>query len=103
MTTVNEIPFTSNPESFGTSLNGTAYTLTVKWNPFAEAWVLDIADNSGNALVSGIPIITGADLLAQYEYLGIGGKLIAQTDHDPNVVPTFQNLGSTGHLFYVLP
>jgi len=26
--------------------------------------------------------------------------MLEQTDHDPTAVPTFDNLGTTGHLFF---
>lgn len=103
MSTAYEIPTGSLNQSFSIDLNGTSYRLTFRWNTINASWILDIADSSGNALVSGIAIITGADLLEQYDYLGIGGNLLAQTDHNPDAVPTFENLGSTGHLFYIAP
>ncbi len=103
MTTPYEVPLSATPQTFTIQLNGATYAMTVKWNAAASAWVLDIGDASNNPLVQGIPLITGADLLAQYEYLGIGGKIIVQTDNDPAAVPTYDNLGKTGHLFYVSP
>jgi hypothetical protein len=103
MTTAYEVPTASLFQTFNISLAGVNYKMTFKWNEQNNSWILDIADSAGNALVSGVPIITGADLLEQYAYLGINGNLLAQTDHNPNAVPTFENLGSTGHLFYLSP
>ena len=62
---------------------------------------MDIGDVNGNPLVSGIALVTGADLLGQYAYLGIGGQLIVMTDGDPSAIPTFTNLGIESHLYYV--
>jgi hypothetical protein len=104
-----EIPLVSPPQTFSVTLNQVAYELTVRWrNPGAfsgetllpGAGYLDIADANGNPIVQGIPLVTGADLLAQYEYLGIGGALFVQTDYDLNAVPTFENLGQTAHLYW---
>lgn len=44
-------------------------------------------------------MITGANLLEQYAYLGIDVDLRVQTDNDPDKLPTFENLGITSHLY----
>jgi len=99
---VYEIPLqTATPQQLTVSLNGVQYQLTVRYNSQNAAWTLDIADSSGNAILQGIPMITGADLLEQFAYLGIGGQLICQTDNDVTAVPTFQNLGQTSHLYFI--
>jgi hypothetical protein len=97
-----EVPLVpSKPQKVTVSLAGVPYQLTVRWCAPAAAWMLDIADANDNPILSGCLVVTGADLLEQYGYLGIGGKLIAQTDHDLFAVPTFDNLGDTGHLYFV--
>ena len=65
------------------------------------AWFLDLADANNNAVLTGIPLVTGLDLLAQYAYLGIGGMLVVQSDNDLSLVPDFNSLGVTGHLYFV--
>lgn len=100
--TVFEIPLqAATPQQLTVSLNGVQYQLTVRYNSQNNAWTLDIAGNSGNAILLGIPMITGADLLEQYKYLGFGGQLICQTDNDIEAVPTFNNLGQTSHLYFI--
>ncbi len=96
-----EIPLVAAAQKFTVSLVEVTYTMTVHWCAPSSCWVLDIADASETLLASGIPIVTGADLLEAYEYLGIGGQLIVQTDNDTDAVPTFDNLGSLGHLYFV--
>jgi hypothetical protein len=96
-----EIPLSPKPQTFSIALAGVTYQITVKWNWVASCWVIDVADASGNPLVGGLPLVTGVDILGQYAYLGFGGKLIVQTDHDPDAVPTFDNIGSTGHLYFI--
>jgi hypothetical protein len=66
----------------------------------AGSWVLDIADDIGNPILSGIPLVTGANLLSQYGYLGFGGGLYVMTTSDPDAVPTFENLGDDGLLYW---
>lgn len=77
--------------------------ITIKWNPPAACWVADLADVNGTLIVGGIPLVTGANLLEQFNYLGFKGQFIAQTDHDPDAVPTYADLGSTGHFYFVQP
>lgn len=97
-----EIPLTPGPQSFAISLAGVTYNLRLAWNRAASCWMLDIADEDRQPLVNGIPVITGADLLAQYGHLGFGGALIVQTDHAADAVPTFDNLGVTGRIYFVV-
>jgi len=65
--------------------------------------VLYIADDTGNSLLSGIPLVTGADLLEQFSYIGIGGALVVQSSNDPNAVPTYEDLGTVGNLYFLTP
>lgn len=103
MTTAYEIPLSAEPQAFNIPLAGTTYGFNVQWNVQNASWIIDIADASGNPIVSGIPMVTGADLLEQFGYLGFQFKMFAQTDNDPDVVPTFDSLGTTGHLYVTTP
>lgn len=101
--TAYEVPLVAGtPQKVKVPLAGVTYTLTVKWCVPANCWVVDIADATGTPILSGIPLITGADLLAQYGYLNFGGQIQCQTDHDLLAPPTFDNLGITGHAFFVV-
>ncbi|WP_144156560.1 phage baseplate plug protein [Paraburkholderia sp. BCC1885] len=102
MSTPYEIPLSPQPQMFGIAIAGTTYTLTVTWNWVNASWIINIADSSGNPILSGIPMVTGANLLEQFGYLNFGFQLIAQTDNAPDVVPTFADLGSTGHLYAIV-
>lgn len=102
MTTYYEIPLSAEPQTFNITLAGATYGFTVQWNVPNGSWIIDIADSSGNAIVSGIPMVTGADLLEQYSYLNFGFQLVAQTDNSPDSVPTFDNIGTTSHLYAIV-
>lgn len=97
------IPLSAPPQTFACTLNGTTYQLTVTWRNAANGWFLDIADDQGNPIVGGIAMVTGADLLAQYEYLGVGGELIVATSNDVDALPGFADLGVNTLLYYVSP
>lgn len=97
-----EIPLSPEPQRLAITLAGVAYVLTVRWRDADQGgWVLDIADGQSVPILAGVPLVTGADLLAQYAHLGFAGELIVQTDHDLDAVPTFENLGDTSHLYFV--
>lgn len=105
-----EIPLQgSTNQAFSIPILGITYNMTLRWNAQDNdndqegTWYLDIADVNGTQIVGGIPLITGADLLAQYDYLGFGFQLVVQSDHDTVELPSFGNLGSTSHLYAVIP
>lgn len=98
-----EIPLNPQPQRFRTTLLGVEYQLTVKWCSAASCWVLDIDDQDAVALVHGIALVTGVDLLRQFQHLGFGFELWVVTDFDQDAVPTFANLGLTSHLLAVEP
>lgn len=90
------------PQTCTVLLGGVEYTLTLNYRNITNGgWVLDIADSFSNPILSGIPLVTGANLLGQYGYLGFGGGLWAQTLSDQDAVPTFANLGGDGKLYWV--
>ena len=103
MTTPFLVPTNPYNQSFVVSLNGTTYSFTIRWNndPSAQNWVIDVYDINNNPVVTGIAMVTGANLLEQFDYLDFGGALIAQTSNEANVVPTYADLGSTGNLYFV--
>lgn len=96
-----DIPLKAQAQTLAIALAGTTYHLTLSWNPTANCWVLDIADESDVMIVAGITVVTGLDLLYQYRYLGIKGSLIVQTDYNPDVVPGYGSFGVDGHIYFV--
>lgn len=101
---VYEIPLDAKAQRFRITLAAVEYQLTLFWNDAPEGdWTINIADTSGNPIIKGIPLVTGADLLAQYAYLGIGGSLHVLSDSNLNAAPTYENLGTTAHLYFVTP
>lgn len=102
MPTFYEIPLKSTPETFTITLGGVDYRLTVLYrNCDGGGWVLDIADAGNNRLVGGIPLVTGVDLLEQHKHLGFTGRLWVQGATNPDDTPTFADLGTGSHVFWV--
>lgn len=98
------VPLSGSNESFSITLNTVNYGFLVMWrdDPCGMGgWFIDISDSLGDPLVQGIPLITGADLLEQYGYLGFNGSLYVQTAQDPMAPPTFDNLGTDCQLYWV--
>ncbi len=99
-----EIPLTATPQSFSIVLEDVTYRFTLKYvTAPMGGWLFDIADQDGNDILCGAPLVTGHDLLEQYGYLNIGGQLYVQTDADPDAVPTFDNLGVQSHVYFETP
>lgn len=91
-------------QRFAISLAGVTYILGFRYRGADDlGWVMSIADANGVMLLDGKPLTTGRDLLEQFRYLGIGGGLVVQTEGAPDAVPTYDDLGSLSHLFFVVP
>lgn len=101
MTTAYEIPFTAEPQTFVIDLAGTAYRLTTRWCTAANHWVLDILTPDDTPVILGIPVVPGVDLLGQYEYLGIKGKVFVQSAADQYATPKYADLGDRSLVFFV--
>lgn len=95
-----EIPLTPQNQTFSVALAGVTYRMRLRWIDVMSAWALDLYDANGNLLVGSIPLVTGADLLEPYPYLGIGGSLTVVSDNDPTQVPNASQLGVSGHLYF---
>ena len=100
MPTLVEVPLSPQAQVFSIPLAGVTYRLTLQWR-IGCGWVMDVADQSGNAIVNGIPLVTGVDLLAPYPDKGFGGMLLVQTDGNVDAAPTYANLGVRSHLYFV--
>lgn len=98
-----EIPLTNVPQSFEIELAGRSLLFVNKWNGELGLWLLDITDSETEvALITSLPLVSGADLLAQLQHVGIPGKLIVYTDGDELSPPTETNLGTESKLYYVV-
>ncbi len=82
------------------SVNGQALilNLNLSYNGQAGFWAMDIADQSGNPVVSSIPLVTGvwpaANILAPFDYLQIGSVFVINQNGASTDWPDDTNLGS---------
>lgn len=103
MSQVLELPLNPYPETFSVTISNVAYNGRTLWNVPLQTWVMSLEDSSNNPIISNIPLIPGVDLLQQFKYLNLGVMLQASVDHDASAVPSYAGLGSTGHLYVVVP
>ena len=101
MSTPYEIILSPEAQTFQINLAGTLYQLTLRYNAVHGSWMLDISTTDQQLIVGGIPLVTGVDLLEQYEYLGIKGQLFVQSTGDVMAIPGYNDLGGSGRLFFV--
>jgi hypothetical protein len=98
--TTYEIPLSAGAQSFNARIFANVYRLRLLFadgqNP---CWLLDIGDQDGVDLVCGIPVIPGADLLAQYPEIGFGFSLKCAVTKAPDAVPQYADMGDTMHLY----
>lgn len=92
-----EIPLRSGSQKFITTLNGKAYQLRLIWRA-PVGWFLDIAKTDTTPLVNGIAVVTGVNLIQQYQHL-IKGELWVYTEGLEN--PDYQSVGDTLKLYWV--
>jgi hypothetical protein len=97
-----KIPLTNIPMRMITVLAGGEYIFQTQYRDTEEGgWILDIDASSNEApIIHGIPLVTGVDLLEQYEYLNFGGRLVLYADDRDDSSPGFYDLGVHHHLYF---
>jgi hypothetical protein len=101
---VREIPLAPYPVRMTVPIRGRIYSLATQYREaLYGGWVLDVGDGlTGERLVSGIPLVTGADLLEQYQHLAFGFHLVVYTE-DGRDQPTYDSLGVADRLVVYVP
>lgn len=96
------IPLTSDPnQSLTITLpigeENITLDLVVRFNTVANYWVMTVKDNDGITLIDSLPILPGeypaADILGQYQYLGIGSAFIVNASNTDLDIPNDISLG----------
>ena len=99
-----KIPLTNDPnQTFSITLpvNGVNRNLVISlnYNVFADYWTMCIKEKvTGKILIDSLPLTTGeypsADLLGQFEYLGIGTAIIIKNGVTDSDYPNNTNLAT---------
>lgn len=98
-----KIPLINVPQRFAIDLAGKSYIVLCRYNTEMENWLISMQDGDTEVdIFDSLPLVTGVDLLAQYDYLGIPGSLIVYTDGNELAPPTEFNLGQECNLYYVV-
>lgn len=86
---------------FSTSVNGYSLTFVVRWNAVEKAFFVDIYEQSGAPIVTGIKIVLGAYLGRWSQHpLFREGVLIAIDSSGDLVDAGFDDLGDRVELWY---
>jgi hypothetical protein len=94
-----KVPLTNEPDqtlSITLPVNGKNINLNlrVRYNTQGGYWWMTISDANGNVLLDALPLLTGIDLLEQYEYLGIGSAVILNRGNTTLDSPDDKTLGT---------
>ena len=94
-----EIPLQPNSQILAINISNIMYTFNIIWRD--AGYVLDIQDVYQNNIVTGLSLVTGADLIDQLTYLDLPFSLVVVSDVDSSLVPTYTSLGQQSHLCVV--
>lgn len=97
---IEEIPLSADNQIFSISLQGRQLRLRVTYRDEA-GWILDILATDDMPIITGIPLVSGVDLLAAYRHLGLTGGLYLVSEEAAQEYPTKTNLGLHSHLYFV--
>ena len=96
---ISEIPLSPDNQQFVIAVSGVTYTMRINWRD--PVWYLDLLSADLTPVALALPLVAGADLLAQYAYLNLGFLLVVGTDSAGQENPTKADLGITSHLYVV--
>lgn len=96
---LSEIPLTPDNQQFNIVIKNNTWQMKIIWRE--TCWVMDLMDSRNQPLICGIPLVTGANLLAQYAALKFGFALIVLCDDPAQSLPTKTDLGLASHLYIV--
>lgn len=97
---IQEIPLTADNQQFNITLGDFTGQVKLIWRD-AAGWIMDLMDSGSNPLLTGAPLVSGVNLLAQYPQLGIDGALVVISDDETQEYPTSTNLGTDSHTYFV--
>lgn len=97
------VPLTpSSNQSLSCTLPVDSGNITLKfqftYNSIAGYWFVSVTDKTNRLLLDSVPLVTGnypaANLLRQYQYLGIGSAYVVPASSGLSGIPDFDSLGT---------
>jgi hypothetical protein len=98
-----EIPVRSDIAAYQLqcTLNGTVYTLHLRFNTRQDRWILGIRDIDNNSLVDGIPLLNGVFLTYRFKSsLLPRGDFLVYDETGQDRTPSREGLGIDFKLLY---
>lgn len=87
---------------FQIDLEAKLYTFKFRYNERMDRWVMDIADENENALLSGIAILTDWDLIGRFKNDALPpGTFLAMDESGERKYAAREDLGNDIKLFYI--
>lgn len=65
-----EIPVSNKNQQFDIQLGGGRYRIRLVYRQFC-GWVVDMMTQTGSEIFTGVPLVSGVDILEAYRYTGI--------------------------------
>jgi len=88
--------------TFQIDLEGKLYTFTFRYNERMDRWLMDIADENENPLLSGIVILTDYNLIERFKDDALPpGEFFALDESGEQKYAGREDLGNDIKLFYV--
>ena len=86
---------------FKIDLDGTTYTLGVRYNTRKDRWIMDFRTENNEPVISGTPLLNGVSLLARYQEDRLPpGELFMLNTEDENVEADRDSLTENAFLLY---
>lgn len=72
MSTLTLIPVTSSDlaQTFTMALDGNQYGFEFTWNDRDSRWYMDLLDDAGNYVLTGLPVVTDYPLISRFHVAG---------------------------------
>jgi hypothetical protein len=97
-----DLPVQPYPMIFGISVRDVSYGFRTQYRETPEGgWLMDLMDGNALPLARGIPLVSGLDLMYQFNHLNLGFALVTLC-LDGRTTPTYESLGIEDRLVLVI-
>lgn len=93
-----EIPLNDFAEIFQIEIAGQNFTFKTRWNESLNRWILDIGRDEQTWIINNLAMVSGIDLLSQFDHLQLGFQLYVQVDGDSEAEMGESNIGKEARL-----